>query len=382
MAFSGKATYDNFTLIGEDVSPLVVNFSPFETPFLDLLPAPAQAGKNIYHQWTEEQLGPDIIIASAAVNSATAATGILINGLGAMLQAGMLLEMQTNTSAQANEILQITSAVGANSVLVTRAFGGTTQNSLVAGGTLHVLGSAELEGSTSSGDVTRPRTRRGNYFQIFKKVITISGSDRAVTYAPDLGDEFDHQTALRTRELMRDLEKVVFRGRTSGNSIGSASAYRTMDGLTAFLTTINSTIVQSSFAADPLLYTNNLLQQAWNGGARDIDIIVAGAQWKRDLSGAASTSRLVTRPQEATRIVQHVEYLETDFGVQRLVLSPWLRSGQMMGVSSNRVRVVPLQGRSFQRQMIAKTGDSDVAHVVGEYTLEVHQPASMFQATI
>lgn len=381
MPWTAKTTYDTFSGIGEDISAIVTNLSPDETPFLDLLPEPPRAATSTAHQWSEELLGPDTLIASTAVNSATAATGIQINGFGNQLQVGMILEIQADEAGVANELVQITSVPGANSILVARNHGAAGVSSLVAGGTIVVISTAELEGSTSSGDVHRPPTRRTNYMQIFKKVITITGTDRAVSYVPDMGDEFDHQVVLRTRELMRDVEKAVFRGRLSGNSIGSGTAYRTMGGLREFITSINSVIVDSSFTADPVAYTNNLLQQAYNVGARDIDLIVVGSQWKRALSAFASTSRIVSTEQTDTKIIQLKEYLQTDFGSARLLLSPWMPPKAMYGIATARTFVTPLRGRTFQFERIAKTGDSDVGHVIGEYTLEIHRPDAMFRAS-
>lgn len=380
MPWSGKATYDNFSLIGEDVSPSVLLLSPSETPFLDALGDPDLAATNIAHQWTEQALGPDRLVNSTAINSATAATGIQVNGFGNQLQVGMLLEVEVNAAGGTNEIVQISCIPGPNSVLVTRNFGSRGVSSLAAGGNLFVISTAELEGSETTGDVNRPRSSRTNYCQIFKKPLKITGSDRAVTYSPDLGDEFDHQTTLRTMELMRDLEKAVFRSVASGNSIGSDTAYRTMDGLRQWLTSINSVIASNSFAADPLLYTNDILQQCWNAGARDLDIIVAGAQWKRELS-ATNASRLYVQ-QNDTAIVRKSEFVQTDFGECRLLLSPWLADRALMAVSSRRVKVVPLRGRSFYRELLSKTGDADKGHVIGEYTLEVHHPDKMGQAHI
>ena len=381
MAWTAKATYDNFALIGEDVSPIVRNYSPFDTPLLDLLPEAPFAAMSTDHQWTEESLGPDTLVTSTAINSVnTATSGVTINGFGNQLQVGMLLEIQSNVAGVANEIVQIASIPGVNSLLLTRQFASSPMNSLVVGGELTVISTAELEGSTTTGDVNRPRTRRRNYLQIFKKPVTITGTDRAVMYSPDLGDEFDHQVVLRTRELMRDVEKAVFRGRLSGNSIGSATAYRTMDGLRGFITGINSAIVATSFAADPLLYTNNLLQSSWNVGQRGLDILVAGAQWKRELSAVASTSRVVSDSQNDSRIVQFKDYLQTDFGTVRLLMSPWLNNREMFGLSSKDIFVPPLRGRSFAKEDIAKTGDATVAHVIGEYTLEIHHPDMMFRA--
>jgi hypothetical protein len=373
MPWTGKASYDNFDVIGEDVSNILMLVSPRETPFLDLLTPPERPATSTEHEWTEEMLGPDRIVASVAINSATAATGVQINGFGNQLQVGMLLEFENQ-----NEIAQISSIPGPNSVLLTRNFGSRGVSSLVAGSNLFIISTAELEGSETSGDVNRPRTRRRNYTQIFKKPITVTGTDRAVIYAPDVGDEFDHQTTLRTIEAARDLEKAVFRGVASGNSIGSASAYRTMDGLRQQLAAINSTVTASSFTTDPLLYVNDLLQQAWTAGARDLDILACGATWKRDLS--ATQAARVQLAQADTNIIQLKEFLQTDFGNLRLVLTPWLPDRHIMGVSSRRVKVTPLRGRSFAREMLAKTGDSTKGHVIGEYTLETHHPDKMFQA--
>lgn len=376
MPWSGKASYDNFPLIGEDVSPIVLLMSPSETPFLNLLPQVDQPATSTDHQWTEEALGPDRFVASTVLPSSTGSTGVQINGFGNQLQVGMLLELEGGQVPA--EVVQIASVPGPNSLLLVRNFGSRGLNSLTAGGQMFVISTAELEGSETTGDVNRPRTRRRNYTQIFKKPVLITGTDRAVRYNPDLGDEFDHQTTLRTIELMRDLEKAVFRSVASGNSIGSGSAYRTFDGLRQWFTSINSTIASTSFSADPLTYVNDLLQQAWTAGARDIDVIVAGAQWKRELS--ATNAARVQLAQADTAIIQLKEFLQTDFGNARLVLSPWLPDRYLMGVSTRRTFVRPLRGRSFAREILAKTGDSTKGHIVGEYTVEVHHPDKMFQA--
>lgn len=375
MPFSGKATYDNYPLIGEDVSDILLNMSVTETPFLDLLPEPEQPAINVVHQWTEEALGPDRLTTSTAINSATAATGVQVAGFANLLTVGQLLELENQ-----GEIVQVASIPGANSLLLNRNFGSRGVSSMVAGSNLFVISTAELEGSETSGDITRARTRRINYCQIFKKPVTISGTDRSVITAPDIGDEFDHQVTLRVIESARDFEKAILRSVASGSSIGSASAYRTMDGLRQWFTNLNSTIAATSFAANPLDYVNDQLQNAWNAGARDLDVIVCGSQWKRELSSTNAARLLIDQNDPTAR--RQIEYIQTDFGSPRLVLTPWLPDRHIMGVSTRRVRPVPLRGRSFQRQDLAKTGDSDKAHVIGEYTLEVHHPDKMFQAHV
>lgn len=375
MPFNGKATYDNFSMIGEDVSEIMLLISARETPFLDLLTAPDAAATNVYHQWSEELLGPDRITASTAINSATALSPIQVNGFGNQLQVGMILE--TEPASGASELTQIASIVGANSIVLTRGFGGTAVNSMNPGASLFVVSTAEQEGSETSGDVHRPRVRRANYTQIFKKPITISGTDQSVVTAPGVGSEFDHQTTLRAMELARDLEKAVFRS-VAANTIGADDVYRTMDGLRAQLTAINSTITTNSFAADPITYVNNLMQEAWNVGTRDLNVLAMGGTWKKHLSNTNAAKLQVT--QDERGIERLVEFVTTDFGQLRVLLTPWLPDEHMMGVSTQRIRVVPLRGRSFQREILAKTGDNFKGHIIGEYTVETHHPNKMFQA--
>ena len=378
MAFSGKATYDNFALIGEDVADLVELLGPYETPFLSLLSAGGPA-TSTYHQWTEELLGPDTIISTGAIDSATAATGITITGAnGLQLQVGMLLQLEQSKPGVGNEIVQITSVAGASSILFTRGINGV-YSSLAAGGTLTVLGAAALEGADVTTDVTRKTTRVTNVTQIIKKDIIISGTDLAVTYAPAQGDMFAHQAQMRLRECMRDLEKFVIRGAVV-NSVASGTVYRSMAGLESRLTAINSTIVTASFTANPVLYVNDVWQQCYNAGARDIDCILVGPTWKRSISG--TNASVLSVDQSDASVKRVVETFQGDFGSARVIMSPYAPASGFYLVSTSRVVPVPLQGRSFQVQRVGTTGDSQKGMVIGEYTVEIRQPQAMGQGHI
>jgi hypothetical protein len=51
-----------------------------------------------------------------------------------------------------------------------------------------------------------------------------------------------------------------------------------------------------------------------------------------------------------------------------------------MVLASPRVKVVPLRGRSFQFERVAKTGDSEKGMVLGEYTTEVKNEEGLAKA--
>ena len=396
MAFTGLATYDNSTIIGEDVSDILRLISPVETPLLDLLPQPDTPVTNTHHQWTEEELGPDVLTpVSMAPNSTVEATwnevwlSATSNYLD-QLQPGMLLDPDNGEILQINS-MHTASAIGGDAgdpvVYVTRQFGGTPISSFSNdSGEMLVVSTAELEGSETSGDVTRPRSRRYNVTQIFKKPITISGTRQAVVTAPAIGSEFNHQTVNRATELARDLEKAVIRSVLSHsssltNQLGSDENYRTMRGLRSFITAIDSRTKADSFAANPIDYLNDILQECWNAGARDLNTLLVGGQWKREISSTNASSLHVR--QDERGIDREVTFVNTDyFNPMQVVLTPWMPRRSMLAIATGRIMVKPLRGRSFQYEELAKTGDSSKGHVLGEYTLEVHHPHRMGQLRV
>ena len=375
MAFTGKASYDDITLIGEDVSDLIEIFAPIETPFLDRIQMGAPT-RNTQHQWMEETLGPRTLVNSTAINSATADTGIRLAANGDKLTVGMTLQI-TGSDPINDEMVRVVSVVGASSVLVARNIAGTGVDSLAAGGTVTVIGATAEEGSETAGDITVPRVKRTNYTSIFKRPILISGTARAAGFLPgEGGDELATQTARRTIEVLQDLERAALRGAPT-NSIGADDTPRMMQGLLNRIATINSTVTASSFNADPGGYLGDVWQQAYNNGARDIDLIIAGDQFKRDISGANISITRTTFDER--RRSYRVDTIETDFGVVDVLLTPWLPSSWAIGVATSRLRVVPFANRTFGREDLARTGDFFRSHILGEYTLEHHNEDGMFQ---
>lgn len=382
--FTGVATYDDFSVLDPDISEILLLVAPRETPFLDLLPAASRPAISVKHTWVEENIGPDRIISSVAVDSASADTGVRVawadgtssGGPGSTLQVGMLVELES--SAGAPEVCQINSIAGPTSLLLKRNIN-AKGNSLVAGGTIFIIGTTELEGDDTDGDVSRPRIPSANYTQIFKKPIKISGSRQAVLTAPNVGSEIDHQETNRTIELLRDLEKAVIRSVSIG-TIGDDSTYRSMNGTRALITAINSTLTGTSFTADPLLYTNNLMQAAWNAGARDLDLLLTGGQWGRDISATNAAKLYVL--QADTGVQRVVERITTDFGDLRKVVSPWMPNYSLQGLATRRIFVPNLTSRNFHREDLAKGGDYSKRQIIGEYSLELHHAEQMFQARL
>lgn len=382
MPFTGLSSNERFTatMIQEDVAAAVAALSPKETAFLDFLGDSDVFATNIKHEYVQDFYPPNRIIASTAVNSATAATGVQINGHGLALTVGTLLENDGSTP----EVLQITSIPGPNSILVSRGYGPSgTIGSLAAGGEFYVRGAAGVEGADHNGtSVRRLGTRLSNTVGLFRMEIAMSGTD----FALDLYGNDGYASAQRKAlvQALWGLENEVVRGVLNGtNSLGTFSTStgtgetRTMQGLRNYIASVNSTVAATSFSANPHLYIGNVWQQVYNNGASQNDTwaILAGPTFFRDISNLNDTK--VQDSNEREKFKRVIRTYTGPFGSAEVILARALPATELMLIPRERVKVVPLQGRSFAIEQMAKSGDNQKALLTGEYTVEVHHESGM-----
>lgn len=380
MAFTGLSTNEAFTasLIQRDVSALIRTLAPKETPLLDWLGDSNIFASNIKHEYIEDLQLPNYIIASTAINSAAAATPVAfqINGLGLALSVGQILE---NESA-APEVMQITSIVGANSIVASRAYGGGSVGSLAAGGQLYVRAAAGVEGADHSGaDTRRLGNAKANTVGLFRLELAQSATQSAITGVGN--DSWNSRIAKGLVDVMHQLEKEVVRGVLNGaNSLATSSTTRTLRGIRDHISTVNSTIAATSFAAATHTYIGDLWKAAYDNGASESDEwgIVAGTSYFRSLSDLNDSK--VEDTNESELFKRRVRTYVGPFGEARLFLSRAMPAASLILVPRNRVAVVPLNGRSFNYEDMAKAGDNMKGLITGEYTLEVHHEAGMARA--
>lgn len=371
-----RTTYDLITaaLAAENINDGIRALTPKAAPLLAWLTEGRdfKSTSNIDHGYTENFRLPNYIVASAAINSATAATGVLVNGLGQALTVGQLLENET-----AAEVMQVTSIPGPNSILVSRNYDGTGIGSLVAGGSLRVRAAAGVEGSDHSGAHTaRVGTVKKNTVGYFKIELAASGSQLVQGV---LGAHaFSDAEANAMIELPFQLETEIVRGTlNAANSLATATTTRTMKGIRAHLTSVNSTVASSaaSFTANPHLYLGNLFQAAWRNGASDTETwgIVCGDQFYRDISNLNDTK--VYDTQRVEFFQRRVREYTGPFGSAEVFLSRALRSTELLLVPKE--RVVPVQYRPWTRQVMGPSGDNVKVQLVGEFCVEVHHESGM-----
>lgn len=379
MAFSGKATYSAFAAeLVRDVSPVISLLSPRRTPFLEFIGDPVHVANvavgSTEHIWLEDELTPQFTLTvSTAVDSATANTGIQVDGWGAKVQEGDILRIGGFDTTE--EHVAVLSAVGTNSILVSRAFGGTDNTSLAAGGTLGFVGNAKLEGDDRKPDISSVRTQKTNWVQYYAKPIEVSGTMEAVNKEGGVGSEYNYQAVDRIETALRDLESSALLG-SSAQTIGDGSTRRTMKGIWRWITSTHTaaTVTQS--------FIDNAILAGYLNGAQSYDFIVCGPRVKLGFDRLPGAAIVQSREEETfgTQVTLYQSGLsETPL---RVINTRQMDARGFVIGRSDDIRVVPLQGRSFQLKNYAETKDARQGELVGEYTVEVRRAASMVRGYI
>ncbi len=365
MPFTGKCTYSaGATLpeIAEDVSDLVAINAPHDTPLLDAIGEAQRPARSTVHEWIEDSLLPDFDV----VSDDTGGSSYVVSQ-ASRFRVGDIVRIEGTSE------LTLVSAIDTEteSITLTRGYGGTTQGALEIGAVLHILSNAALEGADADAARFTLRTRASNYTQIFTATVSVSGSELA---SNQLGvrDELAWQKNLRSRELLRDLEKSVINGVPNQTTpMGSASVRRSMRGLMSFVSSNRFVVGQDAFPNNTSLTESQLnlaLREIWKSSNGQIDLIVVGGKEKRAINAFVASNRRFYASNESFK--DQISTYESDFGVARIVLSRHVPAGCVLLLDSSRLSVMPLAGRSFHYTPLARTGDSESGQLVGEYTLE------------
>lgn len=379
MAFTGKPTYGAFTVeITKDVSPIISLLSRRMTPFLDFIGDPTRSANvavgSTEHNWHEDELTPQFTMTtSSAINSATAATGIQVDGWGDKVQEGDILRLGGFDTTE--EHLLVTSAVGSDSILVDRAFGGTTNYSLAAGGTLGFVGNAKLEGDDRKPDISRVRVAKTNWVQYYAKPIEVSGTMEAVNKEGGIGSEYNYQGVDRIETALRDLETSALLG-SSIETIGDGSTRRTMKGMWRWITETHTavTLTQS--------FIDNAILAGYLKGASEYDYIVCGPRVKLGFDRLPGAAVVQSRAEQTvgTQVTLYQSGLsETPL---RVINTRQMDARGFIIGRSDDVGILPLQNRSFQLKNYAETKDSRQGELIGEYTLEMRRAATAVRGYI
>jgi hypothetical protein len=254
-----------------------------------------------------------------------------------------------------------------------------------------VIEGADLDGGAAERVYTdaTARVRLGNYTQISRKTVSISGSQRAVNNA-GVSDELAYQVAKMGKELKRDMESILTSEQPASAGGAPATARKTA-GFEAFIyTNVNMSATGSS---DPTLsgttngYPNagpvngtqrsftdvilkDVIQQIWTSGGTPKIVLLGPVNKARasGFTGIADIRKDAPGAKPAT-VIGAVDVYVSDFGNVTFVPSRFSRERSALFVDPEYASVEYL--RPFQLEDMAKTGDAEKRMLVVEYGLKL-----------
>jgi len=254
---------------------------------------------------------------------------------------------------------------------------------------------AQIEGDdVSAYDSTSATSRIGNYTQVSRKTLILSGTLESVDKA-GRRSELAYQLAKRSAELKRDMESTMLTNQAAAaGSAGVSTALRKTGSLLAFLKTNTN---KGSGGADPSYTTSpnatrtdaanadlraftevilkDVIQQVWTEGGTP-KILMVGPVNKQRVSGFQGIAQI--RQDVPGRgpavIIGAADVYVSDFGAVSVVPNRFQRERDAFVLDPEYASVAFL--RPFQTVELAKTGDAEKRMIVVEWGLKVNTEAA------
>lgn len=227
-------------------------------------------------------------------------------------------------------------------------------------------------------DLTAP-TKSDNITAIISEVVTVSGTERAVTVATNI-DPLAFQKEKALKRLSAKMEYLLVNGTKASGASGVA---RQMAGMDSVIST-NATALSSgtSLSVDRL---EDLLQLSWNEVGQEYvaDTILCPMGLKRKIS--TFTTNITNYVNETDRLYRNIAVFESNLGIVRIVPHKDVRntagSTTLYALRMDTYKMAFLEGREPQFQELAKGGDYDKGQYITEFTLESYAQRASVKAT-
>lgn len=253
---------------------------------------------------------------------------------------------------------------------------------------------AKVEGADANDTAFTAASRVGNYTQISDKVIAVSGTSGSVDTAGMKSLEA-YLLAKRGRELKRDMEKILLANQAA--VVGNSATARKLAGFPTWLQNSNNYIdaatVTPSVAPTRTSGNDGYPQTAWvSTGTKNAitetnlknaikGLWTEGGETKMLLCNPANKvlisaftgialNRVNIDSPKQTFIVGAADVYVSDFGNIDVVPDLFMPDYFTYLVDPEYCKIAYL--RPFQRNPLAKTGDSRRTQMLVEYTLEVN----------
>ncbi len=261
-----------------------------------------------------------------------------------------------------------------------------------------VLAAADANNAFPEGDEytyadVAPPARVGNYTQISRKTILISGTLEEVKKA-GRSSEMKYQAMKKGLELKKDQEVILLSSQASNAGAGAGATARRLGGFSAWLTTnvsrgagganggFNSGtgLVAAPTAGTPRAWTESMLksaqQSAYANGGSPSTIMMPVAQKPVFSSFPGIAQQRRDTGNRAAKIVASADVYVGDFGELAAVPNRQMPNGAVLGIDPDYAELAYLRPMFVDKP--AKTGDAWKTAMVAEYTLKMLNESAHF----
>lgn len=355
-------TYDDTTPQKRVITDVISLIDPADTPAVEAFGGLDGAAEKFRFvnwpstavEWLEDTLAP---LADQLNGSITSNATTITVADGDKFQPGHIIEIDA-------EQMWVSAVVKATEVLtVTRNYSGT-QATHADSATVTIVGMARLEGADSSESPWTDRTVGSNYTEIFHKEIRVSRSQNQISQY-GIAEEFDYQASKAVPELMRLIEKQIYKG---ARKAGSSSTPRAFGGLGTFITN-NLTPASTGGLAQANFETALKLTYTDGGVGPWVALMSPSNMQKAKNFYDSGTFLRVERTEKVVGMV--IERIATPFGMVDLVMDRWAPDTIIYLVDPKHVGFMTYY--PFTQEPLALDGDYQKGEVVGEFTFCVRQ---------
>jgi len=243
---------------------------------------------------------------------------------------------------------------------------------------------AQVEGDDpSTFTAINPTVRLGNYTQILRKELSVSGTANATKKAGRGRRELAYQLTKLGKELRLDVERMCV-GQNTARSAGSASTPRRSASVLSWIKT--NTSFDATSGADPVTadgavartdssatrafteaHLKEVLAEIWSNSDEDPDILLVGAKQKQVVSTfTGNATRFVDAAPE--RLYAAIDRYVGDFSAITIRPDRVVRARDALLINTDLWKLAWLRPISIEE--LAKTGDTEKRMMIAETTLE------------
>ena len=359
-----RFTYSDTVNEAIDISSALDKLKPTDTPLL------LRIGRNslrdeatsVKHEWLEDAIrGTTSNDVGATLNNVTdPVTATVTAGDGnTKFRIGDILKVE-------QELMRVT-ATAANTITVSRAWGGSTNVAHASGILITLLGPAMLQGSDLAGARTTTKTGLFNYTQIFEEEVKVSKTMQS-TKKWTASNDPEYHIAAQLEIIGVNMERTLLFGRKVQ---ATATVPGAMDGIQARILT---NVYNKAGAALTQSMLEDGMEAVWQAGASP-NLIVVNSTQQRRINTFLDGYREADYNDDVLGTA--VRRYKTNFGQTDILLDRHMPVDEVWILDESKIGFGPLTGRSLSTMKLPPVSkEYDIWQISGEYTSETRlEPA-------